>query len=322
MNAAANAGSNAGLSTTSDREIVLTRVYDAPRDLVFTAWTDPRHLAKWYGPDGFTITTHEIDVRPGGHWNFMMHGPDGRDYPNRIVYHEVVRPERLVFAHGDDTGSISFNVIVTFEQEKKKTRVTLRNIFATAEERDRVEREHGAIEGGNQTMARLAEHLPTMEEFVISRTFAAPRDLVFKVWTDRDHLTQWWGPKGFKVFHCTNDPRPGGVMHYGMRAPDGGEMWGRWIYRAIEPPRRLEFISSFSDPEGNPAPAPFDDDWPAEILTTIHFEEQDGKTTVTVQWVPYNATGAQRATFDAGRDSMTGGWTGTFTQLESYLETL
>jgi len=310
-------------SSAADREIVFSRVYDAPRDLVFTAWTDPRHLAKWYGPNGFTITTHSMDVRPGGHWNFMMHGPDGTDYPNRIVYHEVVRPERLVFAHGDDTGSISFNVIVTFEQEeKKKTRVTLRNIFATAEERDRVAREYGAVEGGKQTMARLAEHLPTMEEFVISRTFAAPRDLVFTVWTEREHLTHWWGPKGFEVFHCTNDPRPGGVMHYGMRGPDGSEMWARWIYRAIDRPRHLEFINSFSDPQGNPAPAPFADDWPAEMLTVVDFVEQDGRTTVTVQSTPHGATDAQRATFDAGRDSMTGGWTGTFTQLASYLESL
>jgi uncharacterized protein YndB with AHSA1/START domain len=80
---------------TTDREIVTTRVFDAPREMVFDAWTDPKHIGQWWGPIGFTTTTHEMDVRPGGVWRFTMHGPDGRDYKNRIVYTEIVRPERL-----------------------------------------------------------------------------------------------------------------------------------------------------------------------------------------------------------------------------------
>ena len=75
--------------------IVTTRVFDAPRDLVWAAWTDPAHLAQWWGPDGFTTTTSAYDLRPGGTWRFMMHGPDGSDYPNRITFDEIVRPERL-----------------------------------------------------------------------------------------------------------------------------------------------------------------------------------------------------------------------------------
>ncbi len=321
MNAAAiNERSNTMPSSTSDREVVLSRTFDAPRDLVFAAFTDPKHMGQWWGPTGFTTTTHSVDVRPGGEWRFTMHGPDGRDYPNRITYREIVRPERLAYSHGDDTDSIHFETVITFEVEAgNKTRLTMRSVFPTAEALDYVVREHGAIEGGKQHLERLAEHLATMPEFVISRTFDAPRELMFRVWTEKEHLAHWWGPKGYKVFSCTNDPRPGGLMHYGMRGPDGGEMWGRWVYREIDPPARLEFISSFSNPSAELAPVPFEGNWPPELLSVITFDEQGGRTTVTVTWSPYNANEVERAEFDAGRASMTGGWTGTFERLGDYL---
>lgn len=150
-------------SATADREIVLTRVFDAPRELVFRAYTDPDHLPHWWGPNGFTNTVHEMDVRPGGMWRFTMHGPDGTDYPNRIVYEEVVRPERLVFAHGadrdDDRGR--FHVTVTFDDEGGRTRVTQRMLFATAAQRDATVK-FGAVELGHQTLDRLAAYLKTM----------------------------------------------------------------------------------------------------------------------------------------------------------------
>jgi uncharacterized protein YndB with AHSA1/START domain len=151
-------------STTADREIVLTRVYDAPRELVWTAWTDPKHMANWWGPNGFTTTVTEWNVRAGGVCRYVMHGPDGRDYNNRVIYYEVVRPERLVYSIGNDNESepVSFRATVTFEDEGGKTRLTLHTVFPTAEERERVVREYGAIEGGKQTLARLAEYLPTM----------------------------------------------------------------------------------------------------------------------------------------------------------------
>jgi uncharacterized protein YndB with AHSA1/START domain len=144
---------------TADREIVTTRTFEAPRDLVFKMWTDRRHIEQWWGPNGFTTTIQEMDVRPGGMWRFVMHGPDGTDYQNRITYEEVVEPERLVYAHGDDNEPEQFRGIVTFEDEEGKTRLTLRTIFASAEERDRVVREVGAIDGAKQTLGRLAEYL-------------------------------------------------------------------------------------------------------------------------------------------------------------------
>ncbi len=150
-------------SDTSDREIIISRVLNAPRELVFEAWTDPEHLAHWYGPNGFRTITHEMDVRVGGTWRFIMRGPDGTDYPNRIVFSEVVKPERLVYTHdsGPEKGEDphAFFVTVTFADQGRKTGLTMRSIFRSAAARDHVVREFGAIEGGKQTLARLEEYL-------------------------------------------------------------------------------------------------------------------------------------------------------------------
>jgi uncharacterized protein YndB with AHSA1/START domain len=143
------------------RAIVTTRVFDAPRELVWTAWTDPKHLAQWWGPDGFTTTTSEHDFRPGGVWRFVMHGPDGRDYQNRITFDEIVRPERIVYRHGggDDVEPVQFQTTVTFEELDRKTRLTMRAVFPSAAERDRVVKEYGADKGAAQTLSRLADYL-------------------------------------------------------------------------------------------------------------------------------------------------------------------
>lgn len=158
MNVAAQ---QANPSPTADREIVITRLIDAPRELVFDAWTDPQHIGEWFGPDGFTITTHEMDVRPGGVWRFVMHGPDGVDYPNRIAYTEIARPELIAYDHDDDDDppAVSFKARVTFAERDGKTELTMYSLFPTAAERARVVEEHGAIEGGNQTLARLDAYL-------------------------------------------------------------------------------------------------------------------------------------------------------------------
>lgn len=148
-----------------DREIVITRVIDAPRSLVFQAWTDSRHVAQWWGPTGFTNTVCEMDVRPGGVWRFIMHGPDGVEYKNRVVYIEIVRAERLVYSHGgdDEDEPGQFHVTVTFAEQGGKTQLTMRMRFDSAAERDKTV-EFGAIKGGNQTLDRLEKHLLKMQE--------------------------------------------------------------------------------------------------------------------------------------------------------------
>ena len=146
---------------TDPRSIIGTRVFDAPRELVFSAWTDPKHLAQWWGPDGFTTTTSAFEFRAGGVWRFVMHGPDGRDYQNRITFDEIVKPERIVYRHGggDDVEPVQFQTTVTFEELNRKTRLTMRALFPSAAERDRVVREYGADKGAIQTLSRLAEYL-------------------------------------------------------------------------------------------------------------------------------------------------------------------
>jgi len=134
-----------------------------------------------------------------------------------------------------------------------------------------------------------------------------------------ERLKQWWGPKGFTVSHCTLDLRPGGLMHYCLRSSDGHDMWGRFVYREIAKPERLVWVNSFSDEKGGVTRHPMSPGWPRELLTTVSFAEQKGGTLVTVQWIPIDATEEERRTFDAGRDSMQQGWTGTFEQLEQYL---
>lgn len=142
------------------RALIATRIFDAPRALVFEAWTDPKHLAQWWGPNGFTTTTLAFDMRPGGVWRFVMHGPDGRDYQNRIIFDEIVKPERIRYRHGgDDVEPMQFAVIVSFEDLGPKTRLTMEMWFPSAAERDRVVKQYGADTGLVQTLARLADYV-------------------------------------------------------------------------------------------------------------------------------------------------------------------
>jgi uncharacterized protein YndB with AHSA1/START domain len=150
------------LDLSSDlRSIIGMREFDAPRELVFSAFTDPTHLARWWGPNGFTTTTSSFDLRPGGVWRFVMHGPDGRDYQNRITFEEVVRPERLVYRHGggDDVEPVQLRQTITFEDLGGRTRITWRGDFPSAAKRDRVIKEYKADVGLVQTLARLAEYV-------------------------------------------------------------------------------------------------------------------------------------------------------------------
>lgn len=157
------------------------------------------------------------------------------------------------------------------------------------------------------------------ENFSISRTFDAPRELVFGAWTEARHLSNWFGPSGCKLTVERLELKPGGVCLFSMRIPNAGEMWGRWRFLEIASPAKLVWVHSFSNREGEPARHPFDSNWPMELLTTTTFQEFNDKTTVTVHWVPINPTPAEIEAFKKGLKGATQGWTGTFNQLESYL---
>ncbi len=144
-----------------DREIVLSRVFDAPRELVWQAWTDPEHIGQWFGPKGFTIETREIDIRVGGRWRFDMVAPDGTVYDNRMVFLELKKPELMVMDHGSDKDNDPkrFRVTLTFdEQGDKKTVLTLRQLHPTKAQRlEGIG--FGAVEFGYQTLDKLADYL-------------------------------------------------------------------------------------------------------------------------------------------------------------------
>ena len=156
--------------------------------------------------------------------------------------------------------------------------------------------------------------------FVISRVFDAPRELVWKSWTEPERLKKWWGPAGFTVHTCKVDLRPGGVFHYGMKAPDGSDMWGKFIYREIVKPEKLVFVVCFSDANGGVTRHPMSPNWPRETLSTVTFESQGDKTRVGLHWIPAEtSTEIERRTFDEGRDGMKAGWGGTMDQFAAYL---
>ena len=144
-------------SATSDREIVVTRIIEGPRSLVFEAYTDPRHLGHWWGPNGFTTTTRAFEFRPGGVWDFVMHGPDGTDYPNWIEWREIEPPSGSSFSDGDRPDDPrAFVSTVTLVERGGATEVTMRAVFKTKAQRDEVVERYHAIEGGKQTLGRLA----------------------------------------------------------------------------------------------------------------------------------------------------------------------
>jgi uncharacterized protein YndB with AHSA1/START domain len=277
------------MAESKDRELVFTRVFDAPRELVWKAWTEPQHVSQWWGPRGFTTTIHDMDLRPGGIWRQTMHGPDGTNYPSKHVFIEVVKHERISYTltggkEGDPVHQLEQTW--TFEAQGDKTKLTLRMLFPSAAAMEQIVKTYGAVEGAKQTLDRLAEHLPTMSEksnyvagdkereVVITRVFDAPRELVFRAWTDSKIMKQWYGPKVFTNTVCELDVRVGGSWRIVMRGPDGVEYPGRGVYREIVKPERLVFTSEATDKDGKVILAG---------LATVTFAEEGGKTKLTLR---------------------------------------
>src|SRR5580692_1135197 len=155
-------------------------------------------------------------------------------------------------------------------------------------------------------------------DFVISRVFDAPREVLWKAFTEAERMQRWFGPKGSTIVSSKMDLRVGGIYHGAMRNPDGQVMWAKFVYREVSPPVRLSWVHSFSDDKGGLTRHPLSVSWPLELLTTVTFEEAPGgKTKLTLTWAPIEATEAERKTFDAAHDGMRGGWGGTFERLDA-----
>ena len=156
-------------------------------------------------------------------------------------------------------------------------------------------------------------------DLVITREFSAPRELVYKAWTEPERLAQWWGPGGIAIEVITFDLRPGGIFHYGAKMPDGNEMWGKFVYEEIIAPELLTFVNSFADRDGNSVRTHFFPVWPLEVLNIMTLAEQGGKTTLTLRGRPINATEEENAAFINMRAGMQQGFGGTFAKLDEYL---
>ncbi|MFD2328946.1 SRPBCC domain-containing protein [Cohnella sp. GCM10020058] len=157
------------------------------------------------------------------------------------------------------------------------------------------------------------------QEVLLTREFNAPRELVFKVWTEAEHFGKWWGPKGFTLEVSKMDARPGGMFLGCQKSPDGMSMWGKFVYQEVIRPEKLVFVQSFSDEHGNTIRAPFNPNWPLEIINILTFEEADGKTTVTFSGGPINASEEEMAAFNDMKPMVKQGFSGTFEQLDQYL---
>lgn len=168
-------------------------------------------------------------------------------------------------------------------------------------------------------MTATPQAINTTPEFRITRTFNAPRDVVWKAWTTPELFAKWFGPKGFSSTVKTMDFRPGGILHTCLKSPDGMEMWGKFVYREITPPSRLVWEHSFSDAAGNITRHPGHATWPLTLITTVMLEDAGEKTNLTLTWVPFNATDLETRTFAEGIPGMNQGWGGTFDQLTSFL---
>lgn len=306
-------------------ELKITRMYDAPVDAVWDAWTDPEQAAQWWGPRGFTLTTHSKDLRPGGSWHYTMHGPDGVDYPNKTQYLEVEERAKLVYDHGgyDDRPPL-FRVTVLFSETEGKTRMEMTMTLPTPEAAEET-RKFIKQAGGDATWDRLAEYLAKeasgKEQFVINRSFDVPRDLMFQMWTDPQHLAQWLPPTGFDMQFMRCDIRPGGSSFYSMSNNAGVKFYGRTEYLQIDKPERVVYTQQFCDENEKISRHPMAPTWPETMLTVVQLtEEGHERTRVTVTWAPYGAATLEEvAVFVQARGGMTQGWTGSFDKLEAHL---
>jgi uncharacterized protein YndB with AHSA1/START domain len=266
-------------------EIITTRLFEAPRE-----------VEQWWGPVGFSTTTEQMDVRPGGLWRHTMHGPDGRNYPNRIAYTRVERPALLAWAHHDDSGAPVdsapwFHVIVTFESLGERTLVTMRHIFPNGAARDANILAFGSVQGAVDTTNRLARHLVAMpgeRDFIISREYLATREHVWQAWTDPQHLARWWGPGIFTNTMGEVDVRVGGRYRITMSGRYPGPAITDYpvdgVYVEVVEPERLVMTI---DCAGHPGA------WHDQVKPDRGADERNPAGTM-LQTVTFEAVEAQR----------------------------
>jgi uncharacterized protein YndB with AHSA1/START domain len=260
------------------REITLTRVFDAPRDVVFKAWTDPDEIAKWWGPEDYGVSSAQIEAKPGGECVIVMRGPDGIDSPMRGVFDEYVAPERLVMRSSVSTpaGDLLLKAIntVTFAAIGERTEIT---VVARAEAYSPQAKMmlSGMKSGWNQSLQCLDDVLTGAvdRQIVVSRLVPTTPERLFELWTDQNHLYEWWGPDGFTLTTHEAKVEAGGKWRFTMHGPDGVDYANLIAYDEISPPDRLVYTHTAPDTQDSP------------FQTTVTFDEFMGQTALTMRTV-------------------------------------
>lgn len=253
----------------------LSRTFDAPRQLVWDAWTHREHLMRWFCPKDFSVLSFDADVREGGSWRSVMRGPDGSEYVHFGTYRELDAPQRIVLTHAWEQNHqeppADTVITVTFAEHGGRTTMTFEQVgLATEASRD----SHAG--GWGEAFDNLAAHVHAAGDdaertLVISRVFHAPRKLVWEAYTQSEHLAKWYGPRGMSARIEKNDLRPGGQWRYIMIGPDGAEYPSEGVFREVVPMERIVTTDGFGDDHGFPDP----DALPKGMIVTITFEDLD-----------------------------------------------
>ena len=279
------------------REISITRIFGAPRDLVWRAWTEAEQLARWFMPHGFTVPECEVDLRPGGRFRMTVRAPDGSESPTGGEFREIDPPQRLVFTTTGFDGPDRVPMLevlntATFADRGDKTELTLHAVVTKASP-EMAAPLAGMEEGWLQSLEKLDGLLTGREvdsserEMVATRLLDAPRDTVWGLWTDPAHIAEWWGPRGFTTTIHEMDVRPGGTWRHTMHGPDGTDYPNSAVFLEVREPEHIAFL------HGDPGE-------PDHFFTTVDFADEGGKTGVTIRALFPSAADRERAIREYG----------------------
>ncbi len=297
----------ANSNSTAERELRISRLLNAPVELVWKVWTDPEHIKNWWGPNGFTNTIATMEVKNGGDWKFIMHGPDGTDYRNHNRFLEVVQHQRIVYRH---ISNPVFTATITFEARGDKTMLDWHMLFDSREEFLAVVKAHKADEGLKQNGEKLELYLRQMaarpvaiKEITITRILNAPRNVVYNAWVNPVELAKWWGPRGFTTGLTETDPQAGGKLTIEMLG-QGYKNMVTGVFLEVIPQQKIIYTTSaFADTQGVDTLKGYNE---------IKFEDYGkGKTKLTI----YASIVKAPAELQAAMDGMNEGWSQSIDKL-------